>query len=127
MRITMMMPRKKSPVTTPPLIAGSAVLDLLRGAPARPRICPLDVHYRDDARGFVFIDAGLDDLADPREGDLALEERHHRHLVGPVHHGGERESQTAHPVRQIDSGEGLAVDRLESESFLGERDRFDPG
>ena len=57
----------------------------------------------------------LDDLDDPREGDLPLQEGHDRHLVGRVHHGREGEAETADAIGQIDRGERLAVDRLERE------------
>ena len=60
-----------------------------------------------------------------RAGDLALEERHDRDLVGRAHDRGEGPAELAHPIGEIDRGEGLAIDRLERELLVGERHRPD--
>src|SRR6266540_769687 len=139
MRITRRMATTNTTIPTVPDISGSSEDgsrreklprgEQLGGPAAGPGVGPLQAHHRHDRRGLVLVDDRRDHLADPGEGDPAVEEHHDRDLVGRVHGGRVRRAQPAHAVGEVERREGLAVDRLEGQLQrrldVGEAQRLD--
>src|SRR5436190_24176699 len=112
-RITTRMATTKTTMPTVPDISGprSELRGDLGGALAGPGVRPVQAHHRDHGGWLVLLHDHRRHLAHPGQGDLPVQERHHRDLVRSVHHGREGAAQAPHAVGQGQGREGLPVHR----------------